>query len=131
MKFWNIKPSRIPTVGFIAGGIGAVLAFGFQAWVFVIDYPIVIGGKPQLSIPAFIPVTFEFTILCAAFAMVIAFLMRSGLGLGAKNKIHDKRITDDRFVIIIDCDKQEKQFADVKQILEKEEAQNIHVNDRL
>lgn len=98
----GLKKSRIPTVGFIFGAIGAIGAFIFQAWIFTIDYPVNIGGKPQLSVPSFIPVIFEITVLFAAIAMVAAFLIKSRLGIGAVNKIYDKRITDDHFVVLLE-----------------------------
>lgn len=128
-KVLGLKESRLPTVGFIAGGIGTLLAFGFQTWAFVVDYPLFIGGKPHFSIPSFIPITFEVTILLAAFAMVFAFLFRSKLGLGAKNKIHDERITDDRFVIIIDTIENNDHFENVKRILEQEKAHDIQIKE--
>ena len=73
------KRSNIPTVGFISGAIGAAVGFGFQAWAFIVDYPLFIGGKPHFAIPSFIPITFELTVLFAAFGMVFAFLIKSKL----------------------------------------------------
>jgi len=128
-KVLGLKESKLPTVGFIAGAIGTLFAFGFQTWAFVVDYPLFIGGKPHFAIPAFIPITFEVTVLFAAFAMVFAFLFRSKLGLGAKNKIHDERITDDRFVIIIEASENNEHFDDVKAILEQEEAHEIQLKE--
>ena len=125
----GFKRSSIPTVGFISGAIGAILAFGFQTWAFTVDYPLFIGGKPHFAIPSFIPITFEITVLFAAFGMVFAFLIRSRLGPGANNPIHDERITDDRFVIIVDIDESGKQEKIVKDILEKEEAQGVQVKE--
>jgi hypothetical protein len=97
----GLKKSRIPTAGFIAGIIGAVFAFGFMTWVFTVDYPLVIGGKPYFSVPSFIPITFEVTILFASFAMVFGFLIKSKLGPGAKNRIYDEKITDNHFVVLL------------------------------
>jgi len=128
-KILELKDSKLPTVGFIAGAIGTLFAFGFQTWAFVVDYPLFIGGKPHFAIPAFIPITFEVTVLFAAFAMVFAFLFRSRLGFGAKNKIHDERITDDRFLIIIDADEKDDHFEEVKAILELEAAHNIQLKE--
>ena len=97
----GLKKSRIPTVGFLAGAMGAVGAFVFQAWVFTESYPQNIGGKPLLSVPTFIPIIFETTVLFAAIAMVFAFLMRSKMGLGADNKVYDLKATDDHFLILL------------------------------
>ncbi len=97
----GLKKSRIPTIGFIAGIIGSVSAFGFMTWVFTVDYPLVIGGKPYFSVPSFIPITFEVTILFAAFAMVFGFLIKSKLGPGAKHRIYDEKITDNHFVVLL------------------------------
>ncbi len=103
-KLLDMRQSRIPTVGFIFGAIGAIFGFGFQAWVFTKDYPLIIGGKPFLSAPAFIPVTFEMTVLTAALAMVAVFLISSKLRPRKKFEPIDNRITDDRFVILIDSE---------------------------
>ncbi len=100
-KLLGYRRSWISRVGFIGGAIGAICGFWFQEWIFVKDYPLNIGGKPFLSIPSFIPVTFEMTVLFAAFAMVFAFLIRSKIGPGANPIIHDEKITDNRFVVLI------------------------------
>jgi len=123
------KRSNLPTVAFICGGIGLAIAFGFQTWAFTVDYPLFIGGKPHFAIPSFIPITFELTVLFAAFGMAIAFFIRSKLGPGASNLIHDERSTNDRFVIIVDLDEEGDQDNIVKSILEKEEAKNIQIKE--
>ena len=80
-KALGIRRSWLPRVGFIGGAIGAFSGFFFQKWVFTVGYQMNIGGKPFFSIPSFIPITFECTVLFAAFFMVFAFLFRSKLGL--------------------------------------------------
>jgi hypothetical protein len=97
----KLPRSGLPKVAFIAGLAGGVLSLWFQIWVFTSAWPLVIGGKPYLSIPAFIPVTFEVTVLFAAFAMVIVFLVRSNLGPGSIPDILDEGVTDDHFQIIL------------------------------
>ena len=97
----GLKKSGIPTIGFIFGIIGAAFAFGFMTWVFTVDYPLVIGGKPYFAVPSFIPITFEVTVLFAAFAMVFGFLIKSKLGPGAKKRIYDEKITDNHFVVLL------------------------------
>jgi hypothetical protein len=66
----------------LLGGIAGMLAgFGLCYWVSVIAYPLNIGGRPFNSWPAFIPVTFELTILFASFAAVLSWILLSGLPL--------------------------------------------------
>ena len=97
----SIKRSRIPVGGFIFCALGAILAFGFQAWVFTKSYPLIIGGKPFFSVPTFIPITFEMTVLFAGLSMVAALLIRSKLKPDIRFKPVDERITDDMFVILV------------------------------
>lgn len=93
--------SNLPKVAFIGGLAGGAIGLFFQIWVFTKGWPLNIGGKPFLSLPSFIPVAFELTVLFAAFAMGIAFLLRSNLGPGSIPDILDEQVTDDHFQIII------------------------------
>lgn len=68
----EIPRSRIPWVTFAAGLMGAGLAFLFQAWTSAVDWPLNVGGKPFVSWPAFIPITFELTILISGLCTAVA-----------------------------------------------------------
>ena len=73
------KPSKLPYI-VLAGGItGALGGYLLQYYTSVISYPMNIGGRPIHSWPAFIPVTFECTILLSAFAAVLGMLALNGL----------------------------------------------------
>ena len=71
--------NRIPMVVLIGGILGALGGFWMQWYTSVHDYPLNISGKPFNSWPAFIPITFETTILFAAFACVLGMLGLNGL----------------------------------------------------
>jgi hypothetical protein len=62
-----------------------------------------IGGKPNFTllknIPAFIPITFEVTVLCAAHGMVLTFYLRSKILPGVTPYVPDRRMSDDKFVM--------------------------------
>lgn len=107
-KALGFRRSRLTRVAFIGGAIGGLTGFLFQAWVFTKAYPLNFGGKPFFAVPSFIPVTFEMTVLFAAFSMVIAFFIRSNIGPGAKTVIHDERSTDDRFLLVVDIQADEE-----------------------
>jgi len=97
----GITPTRLAFVCFALGLIGAVAKLGFQIWTSAWDWPVNVGGKPLLSIPAFVPVTFEVTVLFAGVGTVLAFLLRSKLFPGKKPKAVYARATNDRFVIVL------------------------------
>lgn len=71
--------SLVPWIIFIAGVTGACSGYSMQWWINVVAYPLNAGGKPFISWPNFIPVTFECTILFAAFGAVISMLALNGL----------------------------------------------------
>jgi hypothetical protein len=71
--------TRVPLIALAGGVLGMAGGFGLQYWIHVVAYPLNIGGRPLNSWPTFVPVTFETTVLVAAFSAVLGMLALNGL----------------------------------------------------
>jgi len=71
-------PTRMPRLVLAGGLFGMLSGYGLQYYVSVVSYPVDVGGRPLHSWPAFIPVTFELTILSAAIFAVVGMFLRNG-----------------------------------------------------
>lgn len=116
-KAMGIKRTILPVIVFFAGAAGTTAAFALQAFtnslgwtiwagVWVTGYPFLISGKPAMSLPAFIPVIFELTILFAALTTVSLMFLFNGLPwlyhpLFKSNRF--RRASNDRFFISIEA----------------------------
>ncbi len=108
----HLAESRLHIAGFVYGAIGTLTAFLFMTWVFTRDWPIIFGGKPYFSAPAFIPITFELTVLFSAIGMVVSFYTVCGMSPGTVNPNLDDRITDDKFCIAFDATDASQEMLD-------------------
>ncbi|MCS6933816.1 MAG: DUF3341 domain-containing protein [Chitinophagales bacterium] len=126
----GLKETRLHTAGFMFGATGATLALSFMTWVMTTNYPINFGGKPYWPVPSFIPITFEMTVLFAAWGMTLTYLVRNKLWPGRVPRIYDKRTTDDRFALVFNAENlNEAQIAELKEVCRKEGA--VEVKDRV
>jgi len=99
--------TKLPILVFCGGIFGCCGGFFLQWWPNVIGYPQNIGGKPWDSWPAFIPITFELTILCAALTTVFGLLALNGLPCPYHPVFNVERFalaTKDRFFLLIKAD---------------------------
>jgi ActD protein len=102
--FHHDRVALVTLIGGILGGLGG---FALQYWTSAIDYPLNVGGRPLLSLPAFIPVTFECTILLASFGAFIGNLLMNRLPQPyhpAFNTPNFARASQDRFFVCIKSD---------------------------
>src|SRR6476620_6322024 len=99
----GIRETSLHTAGFIYGIIGTTTALTCMTWVFTKDWPLNIGGKPHFALPAWIPITFELTVLFAAVGMVLTFCYLCQLSPFVKKHHFHPRATDDLFVMAIEC----------------------------
>ena len=101
----GVKNTRLGIMAFLYGLIGLTLATVGMRFFMIVDWPMNIGGKPNFSylenMLAFIPITFEFTVMCAAHVMAITYLLRNKTLPGMPAQNPDPRTTDDKFVMEI------------------------------
>ena len=96
------RRSRLPKAAFLFGMVGTSLALFTQIWMLGYDWPMIIGGKNFASLPPFIPVTFELTVLLSALGMVATFLIVSDMKPYKWPRQFDIRSTDDKHIMAID-----------------------------
>jgi hypothetical protein len=96
------KRSKLPIAAFLFGMLGTTMALTMQYYMMQFDWPMIIGGKDYGAFPDFVPVSFEMTVLFAAFGMVGVFMITSNLKPWAQPRIFDVRSTDDKHIMAID-----------------------------
>lgn len=99
----GLRDTSLHTAGFVYGITGTTTAVSFISWVFTHDWPMNIGGKPFFALPAWIPITFELTVLFSAVGMVLTFCYLCQLAPFVKKDHFNPRSTDDTFVMAIEC----------------------------
>lgn len=101
----GVKNTRLGIMAFLYGLIGLTLATFGMYYFMIVDWPMNVGGKPNETymdnMLAFIPITFEFTVLCAAHGMAITYFLKNKTLPGMPAQNPDPRTTDDKFVMEI------------------------------
>ena len=97
-----LPPSRLSWLCFGLGLIAAALTWYFEFWASAVSWPINVGGKPWHSLPAFVPLMFEVTVLCAGVGTVIALAIANRLVPGKKPALPAPGITDDCFLLVLE-----------------------------
>jgi hypothetical protein len=110
-KLLGFQRSRLTIASFFFGMTGTMCALLMQVFMLVWNWPMDIGGKPFFQGPALVPITFELTVLFAAFGMVFTFLFVNKMFPWKTPVLFDQRVTDDVFVVAID----QERIHDMKQ----------------
>jgi hypothetical protein len=124
----GIERSRLPIAAFFLGCCGLAFALWLQIYTLGIDWPMIIGGKPNIAIPAFIPVSFELTVFFTAHGMVLTFLIISGLYPKTKTQVMDVRSTDDKFIMAIEYKEGKTDMIKLSELLRANGA--VEVNEK-
>ena len=115
----KIRPSKLGFVTLVMGLSGAAIALLLMFWTMSVDYPIVIGGKPFFALPAFIPITFELTVLLATLSTVGAMIALFFRLPDNQHPLHDteymKSVSSDKYGVVIES---EDEKFNVKSVLD-------------
>jgi hypothetical protein len=125
----GLQPSRLPWVCFALGLVGATFKVWFEYWTTAVSWPLNVGGKPWNSWPAFVPVTFEVMVLFAGVSTVLAFFLVARLRPGRRAVLVHPRVTDDRFVLVLDQRDATFDLRRVRRLLERHHAVEIVERD--
>ena len=120
------RRSRLPRVAFTFGLLGTSLALLMQFWMMGVDWPMVIGGKNFTSLPPFIPVTFEMTVLLSALGMVATFFIVADLKPYKKPRIFDIRSTNDKLIMAVDIAANSKGQSEIESVVNSSGAEEVY-----
>lgn len=129
-KAMKIKESKLGWIVLIHAIIGFVGALALMIWTMGEAYPMNISGKPPINLPAFVPITFELTVLLAAFGTVFGMLYLNNLPRPHHplfNNDRFEKVTDDGFFICIESSDKLYETQKVKKLLSDSGA--IHIEE--
>jgi hypothetical protein len=124
----GMRRNLVPLITLIGGLCGGLGGFGFQYWCNVYSYPLNIAGRPLNSWPAFIPVTFELTILCASLSAVFGMLALNKLPQPHHPIFNANRFShasQDRFFVCIQARDKKFNLAETARFLQGLAAQHV------
>ena len=124
-KAMGLRETSLHTAGFIYGITGTTTALSCIGWIFNSDWPINFGGKSHFDLPAWIPITFELTVLFSAVGMVMTFCWLCQMAPFVRKHHFNLRSTDDQFTMVIECTEKTNE-SEVHTFLQSVGAQGIN-----
>lgn len=124
----GIKRSILPFLVLGGGIVGLLTGIGLQFFTHVIDYQIIVGGRPHFSLPSFIPITFEMTILLAAFTAVFGMILLNGLPQPYHPVFNVPRFalaTREKFFLLIESKDAKFNYDETRDFMETLNAQEV------
>ena len=118
----RVRVSPVRLFVLIGGLLGCATGFIFPIYT-VLDWPLITGGKPLISIPPFVVIAFELTILFATVGGMAGFLLLSRLPRVRGRPAPDMRFTNDMTGVVVTC--APEQVAEVRACLEHTGASEI------
>lgn len=97
----GLSRTRLPLVTLVCGASALVVAICFQFYASVLDWPLNVGGKPDNSSLAFVPICFEATVLIGGLSIFAALLFRARLFPGKKERLPASGVTNDMFALVL------------------------------
>lgn len=97
----GIRRTKLPFVTLLAGMVGLAFALTFQYYTNVFDWPLNVGGKPDQTTLAFLPICFELTVLIGGLSTVGAFFIRSRLYPGKREQLPAYGVTNNLFALVV------------------------------
>ncbi len=127
-KALGIKRSILPYLVFGGGILGLLSGLGLQYFTHVIDYPIIVGGRPYFSLPSFVPPAYELTILLASFAAVLGMLFLNGLPKPYHPVFNVPRFNlamREKFFLVIEREDPKFDYEETRSLMEDLNAQEV------
>ena len=103
----DLHDNRVSLFTLIGGLIGCAGGFGLASWVQAVALPLNIGGRPFISAPMYIPITFECTVLIGGLTAAISMIVMNGMPSPYHPVFNVERFTDasrSKFFLCIESD---------------------------
>lgn len=125
----GLRRTRLPWVTLIVGALGTTLALSFQFYTSVLDWPLNVGGKPDNSTLAWVPICFELTVLLGGLSIFFALLVRARLYPGKKEQLAAEGVTNDTFALVLRKKDSAFDMKYARELLEQSGANEVKVRE--